>query len=437
MHKRFLSALVRGGMGLGIGIGLGVGAGVLGPFVPGLSTPARAQEIRDADRLAARELYMAGIHLQNDGKFAEALESFSRARKVIDAPTTVLHIAQCEAALGKLVEAVESYRELARFRLTPSSPAPFGEAQRQGAAEMPALEPRVPRLTIQVAPTGREGLAVTIDGEPILEALLGVPRPLNPGPHRVRASARGFSTEERSVSLREGERGTLTLTLTPVEGAPASSMAPGAKQETEGNAPSDTGRKTQELPRPYEGSTRSLPGNDSPGRLVLGIVGGLGIYSWAEASALADYKGVGFPLALTAAWGVLPRVRMGLEGHLTPMNTATPFQSPQAYGVRLVASFLNHPVGSSLYLEASGGPRWQSAKLSGQTSSKAGETFETGLDFAVGAGFQMPVTSRFAVVPVLRLGGGPMQRGKNGGGSENYLHVYSEIALKGTLSFLP
>src|SRR3984957_12939295 len=97
---------------------------------------ARAQPASDADRAAARELFVEGVKLQEAGSFADALDRFDRAQAVFSAPTHLLHIAECEAAVGKLVESAETYRTLTRTTLPPGAPNAFVQAQKPGTAKL-------------------------------------------------------------------------------------------------------------------------------------------------------------------------------------------------------------------------------------------------------------------------------------------------------------
>lgn len=160
-------------------------------------------QVSDADREAARNLYKEGFDLQTAGSYADALERFRRAQQVFPAPTTLLHIAECEARLGHLVEAAETYRSLARVQLPPSPPPPWTAAMAQGAAELQQIEPRIPRLRLDVTPANAPGLAVWIDEQPLNPALLGVDRPINPGEHKLTAQASAFGRTEVIVKVEE------------------------------------------------------------------------------------------------------------------------------------------------------------------------------------------------------------------------------------------
>ncbi len=165
-----------------------------------------AQDVSDADKNAARQLFVEGDTLQKQSRFAEALDKFERSARVFHAPTTMLRIAQCNVALGRLVEADETYRETARFELRADASSAFQAAKAQAATEGGALSPRVPALRVDVTPPGIRGVVVTIDDQPLNEALMGVARPLNPGTHRVTATAAGYSRAEQVVTVRERQK---------------------------------------------------------------------------------------------------------------------------------------------------------------------------------------------------------------------------------------
>src|SRR5262249_21710345 len=135
-------------------------------FALSWSLPARAQ-VTDAERAAARELFREGDELQRAGKFAEALDKFNRAQQVFSAPTNMLRIAECDAALGRLVESAEAYRAVARTPLPPNSPPAFQAAVEQAKGELAQVEPRVPKLVVQVEPATAPGQQLQIDGQAV------------------------------------------------------------------------------------------------------------------------------------------------------------------------------------------------------------------------------------------------------------------------------
>lgn len=179
-----------------------------------LASPAALAQPQAADVQAARELFKDGFTLQQAGKFPEALDKFQRSYDTYGAPTTALHIAQCQAAMLRLVEAAETYRGVARVEADPAKPE-FQQAKDQATAELAQVEPRIPHLTIKVTPASAQGLVVTLDGQVVKPALVGVPRPTNPGVHRITAVASSYQKAEQTIELKERTPLTVPIALQP------------------------------------------------------------------------------------------------------------------------------------------------------------------------------------------------------------------------------
>jgi hypothetical protein len=157
---------------------------------------ARAQ-LSDAERKAtARAAYHEGITLQEKGNTADALARFEAAQSVFPAPTHLLRIAQCQALLGKLIEASETYEQLSRATLAPDAPEAFVSAKEKARAELAQLKPRIPslRITIQPPPSSVRDMRVLVNDAPIPNELIGLARPVNPGRFRITVSAPGYRT---------------------------------------------------------------------------------------------------------------------------------------------------------------------------------------------------------------------------------------------------
>jgi hypothetical protein len=167
-------------------------------------------------KAAARAAYLEGAALQDKNKCAEALPKFEIAQKLYDAPTHLHHIAQCQAATGRLLEAQETYELLNHRVLPPSAPDAFKQAQEAAKRELPALQARVPNLKVTVKPPASTlpGLQVLMNGKRMPNELLGVARPVNPGTYRITVSATGYKTANVEVTLKEGETKPADVTLT-------------------------------------------------------------------------------------------------------------------------------------------------------------------------------------------------------------------------------
>jgi hypothetical protein len=205
-----------------------------------VATPLRHAhaQVSDADRQAARDLFAEGFQAQQAGRWAEALDKFQRAQAVFSAPTNLLHIAECQAQLGRLVESAETYRGLTHLQLPKDSPPPFVAAQQQGAAELQQVEARIPKIRIDVTPANVANLSVTIDEQPMNVALVGEERPIDPGTHKVVAFAPGYGQREATIVVREKDPiKRVALALTPTGGVVYTPVAPGTVVVGPGNVP--------------------------------------------------------------------------------------------------------------------------------------------------------------------------------------------------------
>src|SRR5690606_25371883 len=72
---------------------------------------------------------------------------------------------------------------------------------------------KIARLTVDVSPENIDGLTVTVGGQPISSALIGAPRPTDPGKHLIEVSAPGYQTKKLAVELGEGSTETVTFEL--------------------------------------------------------------------------------------------------------------------------------------------------------------------------------------------------------------------------------
>lgn len=170
------------------------------------------------ERTAARSAAESGVQAFAEGDYPRALDLLRKAESVVHAPTHLLYIARSLVELGKLVEARESYLVLTNETLENSSEA-FLAAQESAAAELAALEPRIPSATISVDGANGPDLKVAIDGEALMAIFLGVSTPINPGHHVVEASAPGMRSAHVEIDIRERRSEFITLVLRANEAA--------------------------------------------------------------------------------------------------------------------------------------------------------------------------------------------------------------------------
>lgn len=174
-------------------------------------------DMSESERKAtARAAYMEGIKLQDAGQCPEAIPRFETAQKFFAAPTHLLHLGQCQAATGKLVEASETYETLARVALAKDAPDAFRQAQEDGKAELSKIRPRIPTLKIQLTPDAKtlSSLVVKLNGNAIPNEVVGLARPVNPGLYTVTVWAAGYKEASAKVEVGEGTAKAADIKLT-------------------------------------------------------------------------------------------------------------------------------------------------------------------------------------------------------------------------------
>jgi len=185
--------------------------------LPPRASHAQAQ-LSDAEKkAAARSLFTQGTKEQDAGRYAEAIVLFEKAQKLYDAPTHLQRLAQCQIAIGKLVEAAEAYELLKRTQLQPGAPEVFVQAKQQAEADLPALRARIPSLKVELTPKPEKlrNMQLVINDVLIPAELVGVARPVNPGQTKIVARAEGYKDTQLDVALKERESRSVALSLTP------------------------------------------------------------------------------------------------------------------------------------------------------------------------------------------------------------------------------
>lgn len=183
--------------------------------------PSLAFAQTDLERAAAREAAEAGRAQFEAGRYAEAIDSFSRAQQLVAAPPHLLFLARAQAKLGKLVEAHENYIKITRETLPPKSPKAFVDAQSAAERELEALEARIPSVTIAVQGAPATAVSVLMDGATLSAAMIGMPLPVDPGQHVFEARGPSAQSAPVTITVSEGGKETVMLTLRPT-GAAAS-----------------------------------------------------------------------------------------------------------------------------------------------------------------------------------------------------------------------
>lgn len=167
----------------------------------------------EADKRKAASLMLQGDKAAAAERFPEALESYRKADAIMGVPSTRVAVARALAKTGKLLEARDVAQQVLDLPEAANEPRAFVNARAEAVRWVKELDERLPTLLVSVsAPTGSEP-EVKVDGERLPSAQLGVARQLDPGSYVVSAAIAGGTPVSREITLEEGARERLELTL--------------------------------------------------------------------------------------------------------------------------------------------------------------------------------------------------------------------------------
>jgi hypothetical protein len=174
----------------------------------------------DTQVALADALYQQGRLLVAEGKYDEACPKFAESHRLEPATGTLLNLAACHEARGKLATAWIQFSDAFA-----ASRRDRREDRMKFAQErMAALEPKLSRLTLVVSPEAdAPGLELTLDGALVGEAVRGVPTLIDPGRHVVEAKAPGKKSwrEEVEIGASADNRTVSVPKLEPLAVSPA------------------------------------------------------------------------------------------------------------------------------------------------------------------------------------------------------------------------
>jgi hypothetical protein len=186
-------------------------------LVAALQSVARAESEERRDPIAAEALFQRGKELMDHGRIPEACQAFAESQRLDPAGGTLLRLALCHEADKKLASAWLEYLEVMRMsREGGGDPAKLAERIRIVGEHLDAIEPRVPRLVVEVPLASRaDGLRVTVNGLSRAEGSWGVAIPIDPGDVTIVATAP--SRRVFRATLHVDEAGRPHVELPPLE----------------------------------------------------------------------------------------------------------------------------------------------------------------------------------------------------------------------------
>ncbi|MRG95518.1 hypothetical protein [Polyangium spumosum] len=184
-------------------------------FLSALSTACLAP-LASAGAADAEALLKEGKKLVTEKKYDEACPKIAESYKLAPSPATLLDLALCHEKQGKLATA---WGEMLDAE-TDARKAGRADIETRARANSKALEPKLPRVTVTVA-ANTPGIEIAIDGQKIDVGALGKGRPIDPGEHKIVASAPGRKPFETTLNLGKAERKTVVVPALAEDGSAA------------------------------------------------------------------------------------------------------------------------------------------------------------------------------------------------------------------------
>jgi serine/threonine-protein kinase len=165
----------------------------------GLSASAQASA---SDKAAAEALFDQGVRLMKQNSFADACSKLEESDRIDPAVGTLLYLGECYERAGKTASAWATFREAASLA-TNSNQA---DRARVAAARAQDLEPKLSRLSVEVAPevAAIPGVVVKRGSQRIEPSLYGTQLPVDPGEYKIEVTAPGYEPWRAPIKVEAG-----------------------------------------------------------------------------------------------------------------------------------------------------------------------------------------------------------------------------------------
>jgi len=244
---------------------------------------AEAQSVAEKKVMAA-QLFDDAQASAAKSDFTQACARYAESQRLDPQLGTLLYLGDCYDKIGKTASAWATFKDAVEIAARRRD-----ERETPARARLAELEPRLCKLTIQIASDETPNLEIRRNGEVVSQAMIGSPMPLDPGEHTVLAKADGFEDWSKTVSVLAGTSN-LTVVVPQLKRRPVKLQGTTSPQP----APSPTAAVLQ--PRlastvdsvpPDAGATKRMLGYFVGSAGLVGI--GIGaIFGLAERSRLSD-----------------------------------------------------------------------------------------------------------------------------------------------------
>jgi hypothetical protein len=238
------------------------------------AAPAKADPPEAEVRATATALFDEARRLMAAGRVAEACPKLEESLRLSPGIGVLYNLGDCYEKTGRTAAAWRSFRDAA------AQANAAEQAKRAAAAQerVRSLEPRLSRLAIEV-PSPAPDIRVTRDGVDAGLHVWGIEVPVDPGEHRVQATAPGFAPWEQRVRVGE-EKDVVRVVVPPLERLQVASRELPAATAAPADLAPPPGR-VEAKPGPFSGKALGIAGS---------IAGGLGMGAGVVLGLLAKSR---------------------------------------------------------------------------------------------------------------------------------------------------
>ena len=188
-----------------------------------------AKSARADNGSIAEELFREARQAMQQDDYATACPKFTESQRLDPSVGTLLNVALCEEHAGRVATAWGDFRAVIDQLPPRDRRMPIAQAH------LKALEPRVPKLKLNIEGWHAADVEIDLDGTLLLGAAFESELPVDPGHHVVGLGGMRAETEKIEFEIGEGEHIERTLKIDPPPSTASSAAAPTASGAS--NAP--------------------------------------------------------------------------------------------------------------------------------------------------------------------------------------------------------
>ena len=200
------------------------------------------------EKAAAEALFQEAVRLMKAGEFEAACSKLEASQRLDEAVGTLLRLGHCYEQTGRVASAWATFREAASLAEL------HGQDRRHvmARARADALESRLSTLKIVLDDSKADAtVSITRNGLAVPRASWGLALPVDPGQHRIDASAAGHRSWRTLVTV--GDRGKATVRVPPL-----AAMSPNATAERAPTSASSLSQSNRMRSSAEKGTSRSM-----------------------------------------------------------------------------------------------------------------------------------------------------------------------------------